>query len=96
MSNQISNGGPAYPGMTYISWNGEKNPEGMTLRDYFAASETLDEEHLTIDGAVALAGPKPEGDWKTNPIEWYKWEAKWRATVRFIRADAMLKAREIK
>ena len=28
---------PAFPGVTYISMNGEKNPEGMTLRDYFAA-----------------------------------------------------------
>ena len=27
----------AFPGVTYISMNGEKNPEGMTLRDYFAA-----------------------------------------------------------
>ena len=69
----------------------------MTLRDYFAAAETLDDlEHLTMEGAVALAGPKPEGNWSTNPIEWRKWEAKWRAAVRFIRADAMLKAREVK
>ncbi len=28
---------PAFPGVTYITMNGEKNPEGMTLRDYFAA-----------------------------------------------------------
>ena len=28
---------PAFPGVTYISIKGEKNPEGMTLRDYFAA-----------------------------------------------------------
>jgi hypothetical protein len=31
------NNPPAFPGVTYISINGEKNPEGMTLRDYFAA-----------------------------------------------------------
>lgn len=37
MNNQI-NGGPAFPGMTYISQDGKKNPEGMTLRDYFAAA----------------------------------------------------------
>jgi len=29
---------PAFPGMTYISQDGQKNPEGMTLRDYFAAA----------------------------------------------------------
>ena len=27
----------AFPGVTYITLNGVKNPEGMTLRDYFAA-----------------------------------------------------------
>ena len=32
-----NNNEPAFPGVTYISMNGEKNPEGMTLRDYFAA-----------------------------------------------------------
>ena len=30
-------GGPAFPGVQYISMSGNKNPEGMTLRDYFAA-----------------------------------------------------------
>ena len=29
---------PAFPGLTYISWNGEKNPEGISIRDYFAAA----------------------------------------------------------
>jgi len=28
---------PAFPGFDYINQNGKKNPEGMTLRDYFAA-----------------------------------------------------------
>jgi len=89
MSNQINDGGPAFPD--------DRWQAGMTLRDYFAASETLDDlEDLNMAGAVALAGPKPEGNWSTNPIEWLKWEAKWRAELRFIRADAMLKAREVK
>ena len=30
-------GGPAFPGFDYIDQYGKKNPEGMTLRDYFAA-----------------------------------------------------------
>jgi len=39
MSEQpINDGGSAFPGLTYISWNGQKNPAGMTLRDYFAAA----------------------------------------------------------
>ena len=28
---------PAFPGVQYISMRGDKNPEGMTLRDYYAA-----------------------------------------------------------
>ena len=35
MSNNT--GGPAFPGVDYLSQHGKKNPEGMTLRDYFAA-----------------------------------------------------------
>jgi len=38
MSQPINDGGPAFPGVTYISQDGKKNPEGMTLRDYFAAA----------------------------------------------------------
>jgi len=38
MNQPINDGGPAFPGMTYISQDGKKNPEGMTLRDYFAAA----------------------------------------------------------
>lgn len=28
---------PAFPGFDYIDQYGKKNPQGMTLRDYFAA-----------------------------------------------------------
>jgi hypothetical protein len=35
MSN--TTGGPAFPGVDYINQRGKQNPEGMTLRDYFAA-----------------------------------------------------------
>ena len=40
---------PAFPGVTYISMNGDKNPEGMTLRDYFAAK--------AMQGFAANLGP---------------------------------------
>ena len=33
----MQNNEPAFPGVQYISMHGDKNPEGMTLRDYFAA-----------------------------------------------------------
>ena len=72
---------------------------GMTLRDYFMAHETLSD----FDNPDAqmprylyelLAGEKmPEGGWNNNPIEYMKWEAKWRAALKGIRADAMLAER---
>ena len=33
----MNTGGPAFPGVEYLNQFGKKNPEGMTLRDYFAA-----------------------------------------------------------
>ena len=38
MNDQPKDGGPAFPGLTYVSWNGQKNPEGISMRDYFAAA----------------------------------------------------------
>lgn len=32
-----NNGGPAFPGVTWITQGDNKNPEGMSLRDWFAA-----------------------------------------------------------
>ena len=71
---------------------------GMTIRDYFAVAEKLEDldETCISDIAVALAGPIPTGNWRTNTVEWIKWKAKWRAEMRFIRADAMIRAREAK
>ncbi len=96
MSNQINDGGPAFPNVPpdsqYSKWD-----MGMTLRDYFAAAEKLEDldETCISDIAVTLAGPIPTGNWRTNTVEWIKWKAKWRAEMRFIRADAMIKAREV-
>lgn len=36
--NAFNDGGPAFPGMDYVSQDGKMNPPGMTLRDYFAAA----------------------------------------------------------
>jgi hypothetical protein len=76
-------------------------PTWLLLRDYLAAHETLSEydhaEAVFPDAlAIALAGPKPDGNWSTNPIAWHQWEALYRAKLKYIRADAMLKAREVK
>jgi hypothetical protein len=45
-------GGPAFPGFDYIDQHGKKNPEGMTLRDYFAAN--------------ALQGYCSDPDWRID------------------------------
>jgi hypothetical protein len=54
MSN-TNTGGPAFPGFDYIDQHGKKNPEGMTLRDYFAA-KALQGWHANPDNV-----PTPEG-----------------------------------
>ena len=97
MSNQINDGGQAFPRAVQFD-DAFINGHGMTLRDYFAAAEKLEDldETCISDIAVALAGPIPTGNWRTNTVEWIKWKAKWRAEMRFIRADAMLRAREAK
>ena len=62
MNNQI-NGGPAFPGMTYISQDGKKNPEGMTLRDYFAAA--------ALQGSIA--NPNSNGNWEDFALDAYRY-----------------------
>ncbi len=77
----INDGGPAFPGMNYISQEGKKNPEGMTIRDYFAASALqglLGNSEFHVAADVESEVP--------NAIAKYAYEA----------ADAMLKAREAK
>lgn len=102
-----NNGGPAFPQALTFDPAGEArtpgmyfaNAEGMTLRDYFAANENIAEYDFPEAGipmsvAESLAGPIPDGAWVKNPLETMKWEARWRAAIRYIRADAMIAARE--
>ena len=81
-----NDGGPAFPSAC---------DDGMTLRDYFAANEKLTEWDgpeaiMPTSMAELLTGsPKPD-----SVIELFKWEAEWRAALKYIRADAMIAARE--
>jgi hypothetical protein len=100
---KIEDGGPAFPvptcsqmqgGAIHWSWGG-----GMSLRDYLAAHETLSdfdhpEEQMPHTGCVALAGPQPDAKdgWEAQFI----WNAKWRAKLRYLRADAMIEAGRVK
>jgi len=78
----------------------------MSLRDWFAGQESLTdwddvEVVMSTPMAEALAGRKQPGHgWSCATPEEYlamlQFEADWRAALRYIRADAMLKAREEK
>ena len=78
------------------------NLEGIPLRDWLAAHETLSEwedfDALDQSACELLAGrPKPKHGWRCETreqlIETLQWEADWRAILKYILADAMLKAR---
>lgn len=77
---------------------------GAALRDLFAMNERLaewdspDAESPPAKMCEALAGrPRPAHGWSCNTAEQYldilRWEAEWRAALKYLRADAMLKAR---
>ena len=96
---KTNEGGHAFP-VQLVEHVSAHNHPGMTLRDYFAAKETLREWDnpdalISTTLAEALAGEKqPKGGWSKDPVGMLKWEAKWRAAMRYIRADAMLAERE--
>ena len=93
----FNGGGPAYP-VTPTDGSGHFWPTelGMSLLDYFAASETIsaEDEANNISVFEGLVGPRPVVGWQESPLEWLQWEAKWRARLRYIRAQAMLAERE--
>lgn len=100
---RINDGGPAFPvPLAFNPNSGEPqhtgmyfDGNGMSLRDWLASQESIHPEDELGSGLLeALAGPKPSGNWTTNPIEWFHWNNKWQAEVRYARADALLVARE--
>jgi hypothetical protein len=94
----LNDGGPAFPQPETAYPKTKVN--GMTLRDWFAGQETLsdldDPEAIVSDEmAEGLAGPKPKAGWTPgNIVAMTRWEAKWRAALRYLRADAMIAERE--
>ena len=82
MSNQINDGGPAFPHKRQIRCNGEvidsEMEPGMTLRDYFAAA--------ALQGFCANQNSFPTTTTHFSNI----------ADDSFKAADAMIKAREVK
>lgn len=66
---------------------------GMTLRDYFAAKEDVSElvNSLTLDRIYEIMNVSELPKGFENMIFWFELEAK----VKFMKADAMLKQREL-
>jgi len=82
MSN-TNTGGPAFPGFNYIDQHGKQNPEGMTLRDYFAAKAM----QAILPAYQNVFDDETGGDDDPTFPELLAKDA-------YIMADAMLKARE--
>ena len=93
----INDGGPAFPVPDFAEG------DGMSLRDWFAGQEGLAEWDdgdavMSTRMAEALAGRKQPGHgWAcATPEEYlamFQFEADWRAALKYLRADAMLKAK---
>ena len=81
----MNTGGQAFPGP---HWS--EGETGMTLLDWMAGQETIGDEELCAEICEHHAGPRPTGDWRTSPVEWHEWEARWRAGIKYMRAAAML------
>ena len=70
-------------GITYYSW--------ITTRDWLAATMELDSSIQDIQFAEEFAGrPVPD-----TPIEQFRWAFEIEAKLRYMKADAMLKVREM-
>lgn len=104
MSTNTNDGGPAFPTMTYdqvAASNGigisVTDHPGMTLRDYFAVKVEGLADDVTLEYAEVLAGRKRPDVVHGSPeniLEWVLFWADADAALRYIKADAMLRARE--
>lgn len=94
--NDKNTGGPAFPndaGFLAV------DRQGMTLRDYFAANlgdENQGDEGMDYTDTVkaSLVGRPCPSLSVDGAIAVLQFEAEFRAAWRYMRADAMLKARE--
>ena len=89
---KINTGGPAFPATENHEYFGLADFKGMTLRDYAAFhADGLDEDADAKYAAVFNPDPKP---YNADYLGWAKWFAKADARLRYIRADAMIAARD--
>jgi hypothetical protein len=92
---QVNDGGPAFPQNLPddFVWRLPGDPGGMSLRDYFAGKARIVEEEYGNAYMEAIVGRKqPERpDWRAVA----EFHAEFIARMRYLQADAMLKAREV-
>ena len=62
------------------------------LRDWFAGQESLPDCDLAISAMEQIIGRKSP-KFAESPLDYMIWEADVRAALRYIRADAMIRAR---
>jgi len=95
MSDEINDGGPAFPAMT----PGGYCTPGMTLRDYLASQEQLNDYDTAVistrwlEAVVGRAKPEDHNT-AEGVMELMRFENEFRARLKYLRADAMLKARD--
>lgn len=95
MSDQINDGGPAFPTGEKIDNSGHIERYmvgGMTLRDYFAANLASEVTISDKEIAETLVGR----EWPSSDIEVIQFAFDLDARLRYMKADAMLRAREAK
>ncbi|WP_446903033.1 hypothetical protein [Burkholderia sp. YIM B11467] len=97
--NEIKRGGPAFPIADPFALNPRDQAEmerlasGMTLCDYFATHIDVHLEEYSVGYAETIVGRKMP-DYATDPTENAAFWAEFRATMRYIEASAMLRARD--
>lgn len=91
-------GGPAFP-THRLQWDyGSEERElatkhsGMTLRDFFAAEVGVNDTDITVPYGEAIVGRKMP-DYARDPMANAVFWADVRARLRYIEADAMIRAR---
>jgi len=92
MSN-TNTGGPAFPCEWYYINSNREAANGMTLRDYFAAKAPKEIFDVSLAHAKQLVGRECPV-YIEDPKGFAEFWADCRAVLRYIEADAMLKARE--
>jgi hypothetical protein len=95
MSGEMSekdDGGPAYPAGYGLDGICIVYP-GMSLRDWLAGQEDLNDCAETSFKSFSEALGITPVNYASDPIGYMAWEAEIRAKIKYMRADAMLKAR---